>query len=114
MNEQRSETPVVEGDVLHPGENEPRQRAIDPPMVPFAIAGMIGFAIAALVLLPFRDWLSEHGHTDWLWTCVAGFFLGFPGLATMIVHDRNRRRRMAAEAGGDPAVVPETPGHPPA
>jgi hypothetical protein len=64
-------------------------------MVPFAVGGMIGWAVAGLALLPFRGWLAAHGHTNWLWICLAGFLLGFPGLATMLVHDRNRRRRRA-------------------
>lgn len=82
------------GEVLRAGEQPDRRpRPIDPPMVPFALGGMIGFAVAGLVLLLFRDTLAAHGHTDWLWICVAGFLLGFPGTATMIVHDRNRRRR---------------------
>ncbi|WP_203939243.1 DUF2530 domain-containing protein [Spirilliplanes yamanashiensis] len=62
-------------------------------MVPFALGGMLGFAIAGLVLLLNRDTLAANGHENWLWICLAGFLLGFPGLATMIVHDRNRRRR---------------------
>jgi hypothetical protein len=62
-------------------------------MVPFAVGGLIAWAVAGLVLLLFRDWLAEHDHTDWLWICLAGFLLGFPGLAVMIRHDANRRRR---------------------
>jgi hypothetical protein len=67
----------------------------DPPMVPFAVGGMVLWAIVALVMLPFRDELREAGHGSWFTICVAGFLWGFPGLATMIVHDRNRRRRRA-------------------
>jgi hypothetical protein len=62
-------------------------------MVPFAVAGLVGWAVAGLVLLPFRGWLAAHGHTDWLWICLAGFLLGLPGLAVMLRHDANRRRR---------------------
>jgi len=68
---------------------------LDPPTVPFAIGGMVIWAIVGLVLLGFRGTLSAHGHTDWLWICLAGFIAGFPGLATMIVHDRHRRERRA-------------------
>jgi hypothetical protein len=61
-------------------------------MVPFAVGGTVVWAVIGLVvLLFFRD-----GHDDWLWTCLAGFLLGFPGLAVMLVHDRNRRHRRAA------------------
>jgi hypothetical protein len=62
-------------------------------MVPFAVAGIVAWAVAGLVLLLFRGWLADHGHSDWLWTCLAGFLLGFPGLAVMVRHDANRRRR---------------------
>lgn len=63
-------------------------------MVPFAVGGIVAWAVAGLVLLAFRDALVEQGHTDWLWTCLAGFLLGFPGLAVMLRHDANRRRRL--------------------
>jgi hypothetical protein len=56
-------------------------------MVPFALAGMAAFAVATLIVL------VAHGPHRWLTIGVAGFLLGFPGLAVMIVHDRNRRRR---------------------
>jgi len=68
-------------------------------MVPFAITGIAAWAVLGLALLPFHGWLARHGHTNWLWTCLAGFLLGFAGLAVMIVHDRHRRVRRAAERG---------------
>ena len=58
-------------------------------MVPFAVAGLAGFVVAALVV-----WLAD-GPDRWLRTCIAGFLVGIPGLITMIVHDRHRRRRRA-------------------
>ena len=49
-------------------------------MVPFAVAGLVLWAVAGLVLLSSsRDWLVAHGHENWLWICLAGFLLGFPG-----------------------------------
>ncbi|MFK3981467.1 DUF2530 domain-containing protein [Micromonospora sp. NPDC050397] len=67
-------------------------------MVPFAVGGIVIWAVIGLVLLVFfRDWLVEHDHEDWLWTCLAGFLIGFPGLAVMLRHDANRRRRRATE-----------------
>ena len=67
-------------------------------MVPFAVGGMALWLIAALILLLVRDRLDNAGHGAWLGICVAGVIWGLPGLATMLVHDRNRKRRRAAEA----------------
>ncbi len=77
----------------------PELTPLDPPTVPFAIGGMILWAIIGLVLLPFRHTLEDHGHSNWLWICLAGFVVGFPGLLTMITHDRHRRIRRAAALG---------------
>ena len=79
-----------------PGEPEkrPRPRPLDPPMVPFALGGTIAWAVTGLVLmLFFRDWLDSTGRADWLWICLTGFLLGFPGTATMMRHDAQRRQR---------------------
>jgi hypothetical protein len=70
---------------------------LDPPMVPFAVGGIVIWAVAGLALLLFRDTLEAHGHGNWLAICLAGFLWGFPGLATMIRHDANRRRRRAKD-----------------
>jgi hypothetical protein len=59
-------------------------------MVPFAVAGLVAWAIALLVVLPFR-----HSHESWLWICVAGLLWGIPGLLFMIRHDAIRRRRQS-------------------
>lgn len=64
-------------------------------MVPFAVAGLVAWAVAGLVLLAFRGWLDRHGHTDWLGICLAGFLVGLLGLAVMMRHDARRRRRRA-------------------
>jgi len=66
-------------------------------MVPIAVAGMVIWAIAGLVLFVFfRDWLEAHDRTHWLDICLAGFLLGVPGLAVMARHDANRRRRRSS------------------
>lgn len=70
-------------------------------MVPFALVGMGVWAVAGVVLLPFHGWLADHGHTGWLWTCLAGVLVGLPGLAVMLRHDANRRTRRAAQADTD-------------
>jgi hypothetical protein len=68
---------------------KPRIEPLDPPMVPFALAGIAAFAVAGVVLL------LAGGRREWLWTCLAGVLLGIPGLLTMLRHDANRRRRRA-------------------
>jgi hypothetical protein len=70
-------------------QRKPRVEPLDPPMVPFAVAGLAGFVVAALVV-----WIT-NGPDSWLDTCIAGFLVGIPGLITMIVHDRHRRQRRA-------------------
>ena len=63
-------------------------------MVPFAVAGTVAWAVVGLVLLLFfRGWLADHDHLDWLRVCLAGFLLGFLGLAVMLRHDANRAER---------------------
>jgi len=63
-------------------------------MVPFAIGGIAAWAVAGVVLLILG------GHADWLRVCLAGFLLGFVGLAVMLRHDANRRARRRS-SGGD-------------
>lgn len=65
-------------------------------MVPFVAGGLIVWAVVGVILLALRSTLVAHGHEEWLRICVAGFLVGLPGLALMIVHDRNRRRRREA------------------
>jgi hypothetical protein len=62
-------------------------KPLDPPMVPFALAGTGVWAVAGLVLL------AAEAPDEWLWTCLAGFLLGLALLALMILRDRRRRAR---------------------
>lgn len=71
-------------------------KPLDPPMVPFALAGIGLWIIAVLVMLPFRDELADAGRELWFDIAVAGALWGIPGGLTMVVHDRNRKRRRAA------------------
>lgn len=64
-----------------------KQQPLDPPMVPFAIAGIVAFALAALGV-----WVFD-GPRGWVEICLAGFAWGFVGLAVMIRHDRRRKAR---------------------
>lgn len=70
--------------------------ALDPPMVPFAVAGTAAWALAGLVLLLLTGPFGRHIDDRWLWMCLAGVLLGFVGLTVLIPHDRRRARRRAA------------------
>jgi hypothetical protein len=69
----------------------PQVKPLEARMVPFAVIGIAVWAVLGLVLLAFHDWVSAHGHTRWLWTCLAGVLWGLPGLYVMYRHDRRRR-----------------------
>lgn len=58
----------------------------DPPMVPFAVAGIAIWAAAGLVTLAVD-------RPAWAQICLAGALWGIPGLLVMLRHDANRRRR---------------------
>jgi CHASE1-domain containing sensor protein len=70
-------------------------------MVPFVAGGLIVWAVLGLILLANRSAMVEQGRGGWLSICLAGFLVGLPGLALMIVHDRNRRRRRATRPPTD-------------
>lgn len=76
-------------------------------MVPFAIGGTAAWVIAGLVLLTQRGWLATHGHTWWLWMCLAGVLFGLLGWAMMVRHDRGRRARRTAAAATPRVPVPD-------
>jgi Protein of unknown function (DUF2530) len=59
-------------------------------MVPFALIGITIWAVLGLVLLGLHGWVSRHGHSSWLWTCLAGALWGLPGLYVVWRHDRHR------------------------
>jgi hypothetical protein len=59
----------------------------DPPMVPYAMGGIIAFVIAGLVV-----WIAG-GPERWVQICVAGVLWGLVGLVSMIQHDRKRQVR---------------------
>ena len=57
-------------------------------VVPVTV-GTVLWAIAFVVLLPFRSRLKANGTDWWLWVCAAGFVLGILGSLWV------RRRRSA-------------------
>jgi len=70
----------------------PTPKPLDPPMVPFAVGGIVLWVIAGVIVL------LVEAPDSWLHICVAGALWGLPGLATMLVHDRNRKRRHASDS----------------
>jgi uncharacterized membrane protein YhhN len=66
-------------------------------MVPIAAAGTAIWLVLGLVLLALRPTLARGGNEDWPIICFAGAALGLVGTALMVVHDRNRAARRAAQ-----------------
>jgi Protein of unknown function (DUF2530) len=54
--------------------------------VPIIATGTALWFIGFVVLLPFYRTLGAHHHRIWLWTCLAGFILGFAGYLLMRKH----------------------------
>ncbi|GAA0640584.1 DUF2530 domain-containing protein [Streptomyces thermocarboxydovorans] len=53
---------------------------LEGPVVGTVVGGTIVWFVLFLVQLPFYGWFEEHGHTWWLWTCLAGGGLGLIGI----------------------------------
>jgi hypothetical protein len=64
-------------------------KPLDVSGIPTVIVGIVAWALAFVVVLIFRDDLKKNGDEWWLWVTVAGFGLGWIGLAYC-------RRRWAA------------------
>lgn len=78
--------------------------------VAIVTGGTVLWLVAFLVLLPFHGWLSDHGDTKWLWTCLAGAALGLLG----IWYCRARRAAIArSRAATDEPSAGQTPPIPP-
>jgi len=58
---------------------------------PLIAIGTALFFVAFIVLLPFYDWLGDHHHRVWLWTCLAGWLEGLAGYVLMRRHRRMGR-----------------------
>lgn len=89
-----------------------RRQAPDPlegNVVAAVLVGTVVWAALFLVQLPFYGWFSDHGHTWWLWTCLAGAGLGLLGL--WLVRRREAAlRRLAAQRERPPGR--QRPGQP--
>ena len=62
-----------------PPATRPAPEPLDVDVARLVLIGMALWAVAFVVLLPFRSRLAEDGNGFWLWTCVAGFGLGILG-----------------------------------
>ncbi|MQY13016.1 hypothetical protein SRB5_31560 [Streptomyces sp. RB5] len=60
--------------------------------------GTILWAVLFVVQLPFYGWFDDHGHTWWLWTCLAGAGLGLLGIWLVKRRDAAIARDRAARA----------------
>jgi hypothetical protein len=58
---------------------------------PIVAVGTGLFFLGFVVLLFFWNWLGEHHHRVWLWTCLAGWLLGVAGWLLMAKHRREGR-----------------------
>lgn len=58
-------------------------------MLPFMLAGTLGWAIAGLVLL------GTDAPAQWRWTCLAGVLVGVVMLPLMAIRDRRHRDHRA-------------------
>ena len=71
-------------------------------MVPTIVGGTILWFVLFLVQLPFAGWFDDHGHTWWVWTCLAGAGLGLIGIWYVRGRDAALKRDAAARDAQDP------------
>jgi hypothetical protein len=76
----------------------------DPPLLPYALAGMAIWALAGLVLLLAHDWLVDTGREHWLLIVAGGLVWGVPGTLFMLRRDRRRRARAGTVDAGRETV----------
>jgi len=50
------------------------------------LIGTILFAVAAVALLPFWNWLGDHDHRVWFWTALSGAVMGVVSLPLIRKH----------------------------
>ncbi|MFJ2213049.1 DUF2530 domain-containing protein [Streptomyces sp. NPDC101062] len=82
----------------------PQRAAPEPlegPVVGTVTGGTIIWFALFLLQLPFYGWYSEHGHTWWIWTCLAGAGLGLIGIWYVRGRDAALKRAAAAAAEAD-------------
>ncbi|MEE1800565.1 MULTISPECIES: DUF2530 domain-containing protein [unclassified Streptomyces] len=89
----------------------PQRAAPEPlegPVVGTVTGGTIIWFALFLLQLPFYGWYSEHGHTWWIWTCLAGAGLGLIGIWYVRGRDAAlKRAAAAAEADAEGTSGPD-------
>ncbi|MEU9637489.1 DUF2530 domain-containing protein [Streptomyces tendae] len=91
----------------------PRHEAPEPlegPVVPTIVGGTILWFVLFLVQLPFYGWFDDHGHTWWVWTCLAGAGLGLIGIWYVRGRDAALKRDAAARDAQGPQGTQGTQG----
>ncbi|WP_186778377.1 DUF2530 domain-containing protein [Streptomyces salinarius] len=69
---------------------------LEGPVVPTIVGGTVLWFVLFLVQLPFYGWFDDHGHTWWVWTCLAGAGLGLIGIWYVRGRDAAIKRDAAA------------------
>ncbi|MGW0711339.1 DUF2530 domain-containing protein [Streptomyces sp. NPDC002643] len=93
----------------------PKHEAPEPlegPVVPVIIGGTILWFTLFLAQIPFYGWYADHGHTWWLWTCLAGTALGCLGIHLVKKRDKAIKQHAARQAADEEADLESdaTPG----
>jgi hypothetical protein len=91
-----------------PSAPPPAVKPLDIDGVRTVAVGTALWALALVLLLPFRSRLEDAGNGWWLWTCVAGTGLGLLGLE----YTRRRRDAIARVRRYRAAETDEPDGHP--
>ncbi|WP_030673037.1 DUF2530 domain-containing protein [Streptomyces cellulosae] len=87
----------------------PKREAPEPlegPIVPTVVGGTVLWFALFLVQLPFYGWFDDHGHTWWLWTCLAGAGLGLIGIWYVRRRDAAIKNATASQEAQEPARTP--------
>ncbi|WP_129840916.1 DUF2530 domain-containing protein [Streptomyces sp. RFCAC02] len=72
---------------------------LEGPVVGTIVTGTVVWTVLFLAQLPFYGWFADHGHTWWLWACLAGAGLGTFGIWFVRRRDAAIRAAAAREAG---------------
>ncbi|MPY64397.1 DUF2530 domain-containing protein [Streptomyces spongiae] len=89
----------------------PKHEAPEPlegPVVATITGGTILWFVLFVVQLPFYGWFDAHGHTWWLWTCLAGAGLGLYGIWFVRKRDTAIKRAATEDATEQPPAPDAT------